>query len=68
MEANIDANKYAKELEVGVRVVQLACCLCQKVQKGSIGPNPDQVISKDDDSPVTVAGNSILSFWCSLFI
>ncbi|KVI10518.1 Inositol monophosphatase [Cynara cardunculus var. scolymus] len=59
MEANIDANKYAKELEVGVRVVQLVCCLCQKVQKGSIGPNPDQVISKDDDSPVTVADWSV---------
>ncbi|KAI3769240.1 hypothetical protein L6452_00341 [Arctium lappa] len=58
MEA-IDANKYAKELEVGVRVVQLACCLCQKVQKGSIGPNPNQVISKDDDSPVTVADWSV---------
>lgn len=56
----VDANdKYAKELEVGVRVVQLACCLCQKVQKGSIGPTPDQVFSKDDDSPVTVAGMSI---------
>lgn len=56
----IDANdKYAKELEVGVRVVQLACYLCQKVQKGSIGPTPDQVFSKDDDSPVTVADWSV---------
>ncbi|KAL7592891.1 hypothetical protein Lser_V15G35232 [Lactuca serriola] len=56
----VDANdKYAKELEVGVRVVQLACCLCQKVQKGSIGPTPDQVFSKDDDSPVTVADWSV---------
>ncbi|XP_076899229.1 3',5'-bisphosphate nucleotidase AHL-like [Bidens hawaiensis] len=48
-------HKYAKELQVGVRVVQMACYLCQKLQKGSVGPNPDHVISKDDDSPVTVA-------------
>lgn len=48
--------EYEKELEVGVRVVQLACCLCQKIQKGSFGPNPDLVVSKLDDSPVTVAG------------
>ncbi|KAJ9562832.1 hypothetical protein OSB04_007992 [Centaurea solstitialis] len=64
-EPNIDSDKYSKELEVGVRVVQLACCLCQKVQKGSdqkgssFGPNPDHVVSKDDDSPVTVADWSV---------
>lgn len=52
-------NKYDIELQVGVRVVQMACCLCQKVQKGSFGPSPDHVISKDDDSPVTVAGKVI---------
>ena len=38
--------EYEKELQVGVRVVQLACCLCQKIQKGSFGPNPDLVVSK----------------------
>nr|GEU77890.1 PAP-specific phosphatase HAL2-like [Tanacetum cinerariifolium] len=51
--------EYEKELEVGVRVVQLACCLCQKLQKGSFGPNPDLVVSKLDDSPVTVADWSV---------
>nr|XP_043620818.1 PAP-specific phosphatase HAL2-like [Erigeron canadensis] len=52
-------NKYCKELEVGVKVVQMACCLCQKLQKGSFGPNPDHVVSKHDDSPVTVADWSV---------
>ncbi|PWA67648.1 HAL2-like protein [Artemisia annua] len=51
--------EYEKELEIGVRVVQLACCLCQKIQKGSFGPNPDLVVSKLDDSPVTVADWSV---------
>ncbi|KAM0040264.1 putative 3'(2'),5'-bisphosphate nucleotidase [Helianthus debilis subsp. tardiflorus] len=53
------SHKYAKELQVGVRVVQMACSLCQKLQKGSVGPSPDHVVSKDDDSPVTVADWSV---------
>ncbi|KAI3695212.1 hypothetical protein L1987_78203 [Smallanthus sonchifolius] len=56
----VDSNHmYGKELEVGVRVVQMACSLCQKLQKGSVRPSPEQVISKDDDSPVTVADWSV---------
>lgn len=57
---------YSKELEVAVRAVQMACSLCQRVQDtiisntGSV-TNHRQVQSKDDNSPVTVAGE------CRLF-
>lgn len=52
---------FAKELDVAVKAVHLACSLCQRVQErlsvkdtnGAAG----HVFSKDDDSPVTVAGN-----------
>lgn len=52
---------YSKELEIAVRVVQLACSLCQRVQDSLISKTRNQEIvrvqSKDDNSPVTVAGN-----------
>ncbi|KAK9131650.1 hypothetical protein Scep_011178 [Stephania cephalantha] len=50
---------YSRELLVAVRVVQMACSLCQRVQEGLIGKSEDQVKSKDDDSPVTVADWSV---------
>ncbi|WOL03456.1 PAP-specific phosphatase HAL2-like [Canna indica] len=49
------AGKYARELDVAVRVVQMACSLCQRVQSGLLGRSREQIRSKDDDSPVTVA-------------
>jgi hypothetical protein len=45
--------KYAKELEVAVRIVHVACALCGKVQDKLLAT---EVVSKEDDSPVTVAG------------
>ncbi|XP_073009566.1 3',5'-bisphosphate nucleotidase AHL [Typha latifolia] len=48
-------DKYAKEMDVAVRVVQMACSLCQRVQDGLLQRNHDQIKSKDDDSPVTAA-------------
>ncbi|KAK2996509.1 hypothetical protein RJ639_025438 [Escallonia herrerae] len=51
--------KYSKELDVAVRAVHMACYLCQRVQKGLITTSPDQVKSKDDDSPVTIADWSV---------
>ncbi|KAL6554273.1 hypothetical protein OROMI_019946 [Orobanche minor] len=55
----MDNGKYSKELNVAVRVVHMACSLCQKVQKQLISTNSDQVKSKDDDSLVTVADLSV---------
>ncbi|XP_039127813.1 PAP-specific phosphatase HAL2-like [Dioscorea cayenensis subsp. rotundata] len=49
------AGEYGMELDVAVRVVQMACSLCQRVQDGLVGRKPDQIQAKDDDSPVTVA-------------
>ncbi|PKA62779.1 PAP-specific phosphatase HAL2-like [Apostasia shenzhenica] len=51
----MEAGRYAKELGVAVRVVQMACSLCQGVQEGLIGTKREQIKSKDDDSPVTIA-------------
>lgn len=49
--------KYSEELNVAVRVVHMACALCQKVQKSLLSATfDDDVKSKDDDSLVTVAG------------
>ena len=48
--------KWSEELDVAVRVVRMACSLCQRVQKGLVLENGDQVQSKDDDSLVTIAG------------
>ncbi|XP_019194010.1 PREDICTED: PAP-specific phosphatase HAL2-like [Ipomoea nil] len=56
----MDKGKYSEELNVAVRVVHMACFLCQKVQKGlSFSISDDVVQSKDDDSPVTIADWSV---------
>lgn len=53
-------NNYAKELDVAVRVVHMACSLCQRVQEGLVSSiSNDLVKSKDDDSLVTVADWSV---------
>ncbi|XP_031266766.1 PAP-specific phosphatase HAL2-like [Pistacia vera] len=54
-------DKYAEELEVAVRVVHMACSLCQRVQQKLVSDNGGggHVKSKDDDSPVTVADWSV---------
>jgi 3'(2'), 5'-bisphosphate nucleotidase len=47
-------------MEVAVRVVQVACTLCQRVQDTLLRPGADaggRVHSKLDRSPVTVAGS-----------
>lgn len=54
-------DKYSKELNVAVRVVHMACSLCEKVQNQLLSTNSDQVKSKDDDSLVTVAGTPLVS-------
>ncbi|OIW06115.1 hypothetical protein TanjilG_29871 [Lupinus angustifolius] len=51
--------KYAMELEVAVRVVHVACALCGRVQEKLLATTNDLVVSKDDDSPVTVADLSV---------
>ncbi|KAG1365295.1 PAP-specific phosphatase HAL2-like [Cocos nucifera] len=51
----MEAEMYSKELDVAVRVVQMACSLCQRVQSELVGRKQDEIESKDDDSPVTVA-------------
>jgi 3'(2'), 5'-bisphosphate nucleotidase len=56
-----EPEKYYKELDVAVRAVQMACALCQRVQDSLISKTNGQVQSKDDNSPVTVAGNSATS-------
>lgn len=67
----MEAEKYSKELDVAVRLVQMACSLCQRVQTQLVGRTRDEIKSKDDDSPVTVAGCAFLLFfffgWCGLF-
>ncbi|XP_057539642.1 PAP-specific phosphatase HAL2-like [Amaranthus tricolor] len=50
---------FSKELDVAVRIVHLACALCQRVQRSLKPTNADQVKSKDDDSLVTVADYSV---------
>ena len=52
-----ESEKYSKELDVAVRVVQMACCICQRVQESLIQSSNGLIKSKEDDSPVTVAGN-----------
>lgn len=56
-----EKEKYSEELNVAVRVVHMACGLCQKVQKGLLGNalDDDEVKSKDDDSLVTIADWSV---------
>ncbi|CAN1854264.1 PAP-specific phosphatase HAL2-like [Linum perenne] len=55
----MEQDKFSKELEIAVRAVQMACSLCQKVQHDLITKAQDQVQSKDDNSPVTVADWSV---------
>ncbi|XP_039001584.1 PAP-specific phosphatase HAL2-like [Hibiscus syriacus] len=52
-------DKYDKELDLAVRIVHLACSLCQKVQQSLVSAASRQVLAKDDDSPVTVADWSV---------
>lgn len=54
--ASSQTEQYLKELEVAVRAVQMACSLCQRVQDGLLSKTSNDVQSKDDNSPVTVAG------------
>lgn len=54
----MENEKYSKELNVAVRVVHMACSLCEKVQNELISTNSDLVKSKDDDSLVTIAGTA----------
>ncbi|CAK7327566.1 unnamed protein product [Dovyalis caffra] len=56
----MEDSKYAKELDVAVRVVHMACSLSQRVQEGLVSSSSnDQVKAKDDDSLVTVADWSV---------
>lgn len=52
----MEDEKYARELEVAVRVVHVACALCGRVQERLLAKD---IVSKDDDSPVTVADLSV---------
>lgn len=49
----MEDQNYANELEIAVRIVHVACALCGRVQEKLLAT---EVVSKDDDSPVTVAG------------
>ncbi|KAM7254743.1 hypothetical protein ACFE04_019984 [Oxalis oulophora] len=51
----VDVLGYLREMDVGVRAVQMACSLCQKLQSSSTLFSS----SKDDNSPVTVADWSV---------
>ena len=53
--------QFSKEFYVAARVVHLACSLCQKVRNTLLSTTHQQVESKDDDSLVTIAGNSFHS-------
>ena len=59
-------DEFSKELEVAVKAVHMACMLCQRVQESLVSEtheaNDQQVHSKDDNSPVTVAGTK-----CSIY-
>lgn len=55
------------DLEIAVRAVQMACSLCQKVQDSLVSKSGAVVQSKDDNSPVTVAG-LFLHFYILLWI
>lgn len=57
--------KYGKEMEVAVKAVHVACLLCQKVQNNLIFN--DDVQAKDDNSPVTIAGNFTVLLLVSVF-
>ncbi|KAH1048594.1 hypothetical protein J1N35_039378 [Gossypium stocksii] len=57
--SSLGPDKYSKELDVAVKAVQMACSLCQKVQESLISKTNNQIHSKDDNSPVTVADWSV---------
>lgn len=57
-----DTGLYSRELGVGVRAVHMACLLCQKIQDALVLERNEHVSSKDDNSPVTIAGYSFLDF------
>ncbi|KAK5844587.1 PAP-specific phosphatase HAL2-like [Gossypium arboreum] len=52
-------DKYGKELDLAVRIVHMACSLCQKVQQSLVSAASGHVLAKDDDSPVTIADWSV---------
>lgn len=52
----MEGEKYGRELEIAVRIVHVACALCGRVQEKLLAT---EVVSKDDDSPVTVADLSV---------
>ncbi|KAK6229507.1 Inositol monophosphatase-like - like 9 [Theobroma cacao] len=54
-----EGDKYGKELDLAVRIVHMACFLCQKVQQRLVSSSAEQVLAKDDDSPVTIADWSV---------
>nr|DAD39535.1 TPA_asm: hypothetical protein HUJ06_013858 [Nelumbo nucifera] len=54
-----ETEEYSIELDVAIRIVQMACFRCQRVQESLISKDNNQFKSKDDNSPVTVAGNCI---------
>lgn len=56
-----DPGLYSKELGVGVRAVHMACLLCQKIQHALVLETNEHVSSKDDNSPVTIAGFTFIS-------
>lgn len=57
----------SQELKVAVGAVQMACFLCQRVQSNLLTSNA-QIQAKDDNSPVTVAGNFVCFFFFGLFL
>ncbi|KAK9051740.1 hypothetical protein SSX86_028368 [Deinandra increscens subsp. villosa] len=59
IESDVD-EEYARELEVAVKAVHVACLLCQKVQERLVfDGDGENVQSKDDNSPVTIADWSV---------
>ncbi|TYH30184.1 hypothetical protein ES288_A01G074100v1 [Gossypium darwinii] len=52
-------DKYGKELDLAVRIVHMACSLCQKVQQSLVSAASGHILAKDDDSPVTIADWSV---------
>ncbi|KAF6163198.1 hypothetical protein GIB67_025062 [Kingdonia uniflora] len=59
MDEESSSERYSRELDVAVRVVQMACSLCQRVQESLVSKSDEHVMAKDDDSPVTVADWSV---------
>lgn len=77
LDGEAEGERYSRELDVAVRAVQIACWICQKVQdtlvfKGndsnSGGGDDKQVHSKDDNSPVTIAGKQKVNYYCLFFV